>query len=99
MTRLFRPILLVRVLAVLGCATTESAASAPSAPARPAAPAELAPPAGATLVTQLAAKGTQNYKCQSTPTGGAEWKLVAPEADLRVRAGRWPGGIVARWPR
>jgi len=89
LTRLFHPILLVPVLAVLGCATPESAASAPAAaPAPPTAPAELAPPAGSTLVTQLAAKGTQNYKCQSTPTGGAEWKLVAPEADLY----RLPGG-------
>jgi hypothetical protein len=81
-TRLFHPILLVPVLAALGCATTESAASAPAGPARPTAPAELAPPASATLVMQLAAKGTQNYKCQSTTTGGAEWKLVAPEANL-----------------
>src|SRR6185295_4297771 len=49
-----------------GCATTESAA-----------------PASATLVTQLFAKGTQNYRCQATSTAGAaEWKLVAPEAEL-----------------
>ena len=82
MTRLFRPILLVSALAAAGCATTESAASAPSGPARPTVPAEIAAPASATLVVQLLAKGTQNYKCQSTSTGGAEWKLVAPEADL-----------------
>ena len=82
MTRLFRPILLVSALAAAGCATTESAASAPSGPARPTVPAEIAAPASATLVVQLFAKGTQNYKCQSTSTGGAEWKLVAPEADL-----------------
>jgi hypothetical protein len=69
-----------------GCATTESAGSAApkAAVARPAVPAELEPPASATLVVQLAARGTQNYKCQANASaaGGAEWKLVAPEAEL-----------------
>jgi len=92
--RLCRSILVFPVLAVVGCATTESAApaaAAPPAPARPSVPAEIEAPATATLVLQLAAKGTQNYKCQATPTGAAEWKLVAPEADLS----KTPGGDVA----
>jgi hypothetical protein len=92
--RLSRSILLVPFLAVFGCATTESAAPAAAAapaPARPSVPAEIEAPATATPVLQLAAKGTQNYKCQATPTGTAEWKLVAPEADLS----RTPGGEVA----
>jgi len=68
-----------------GCATTESAAPAaakPAVPARPAVPAEIEAPASATLVVQLFAKGTQNYRCQATSASAAEWKLVAPEAEL-----------------
>jgi len=92
-----RWILLCPVLVVGGCATTESSASsaaaaaAPAAPARPTVPDAIAAPASATLVMQLAAKGTQNYKCQAGASGGAEWKLVAPEAQLATL----PGGAAA----
>jgi hypothetical protein len=90
-----RFLLSVPLLAALGCATTESAASAakPAAPARPTVPAEIEAPASATLVLQLAAKGTQNYRCQATSASAAEWKLVAPEADLYASAE--PGSSVA----
>jgi hypothetical protein len=44
-------------------------------------------------VIQLSAKGTQNYRCQATSATAAEWKLVAPEAEL-FRAAE-PGGDVA----
>lgn len=91
---LSQSILLFPVLAVFGCATAESptpsAAAATAAPARPTVPDAIAAPASATLVLQLSAKGTQNYKCQATPAGAAEWKLVAPEADLSSQ----PGGAV-----
>jgi len=94
---LSRSILLFPVLAVFGCATTESAApagaAATAALARPSVPAEIEAPASATPVLQLAARGTQNYKCQATTTGGAEWKLVAPEAELFRSAE--PGGTAA----
>ena len=78
-----------------GCATTESAApaAAKAAPARPTVPAEVEAPASATLVLQLSAKGTQNYRCQATSASAAEWKLVAPDAEL-FRAAE-PGGDVA----
>lgn len=88
-----RFLLSVPLLAVLGCATTESAAPAAAkaaAPSRPTVPAEIEAPATATLVVQLAAKGTQNYRCQATSGSAAEWKLVAPEAEL-FRAAE-PGG-------
>ena len=80
-----RFLLSVPLLAVLGCATTESAAPAaakPAAPSRPTVPAAVEAPATATLVVQLFAKGTQNYRCQATSASAAEWKLVAPEAEL-----------------
>ena len=81
-----RDLLPCAVLLAFGCATTESAGSAASkAPgARPTVPAEIEAPASATLVVQLAARWTQNYKCQANASaaGGAEWKLVAPEAEL-----------------
>ena len=89
-----RWILLCPALVGVGCATTESpapsAAAAAAAPARPTVPDAIAAPASATLVMQLSAKGTQNYKCQANPAGAAEWKLVAPEADLSSQ----PGGAV-----
>jgi glucose/arabinose dehydrogenase len=89
-----RFLLSLPLLAAFGCATTESAAPAaakPAAPSRPTVPAEIEAPASATLVVQLSAKGTQNYKCQTTAAGGAEWKLVAPEAELSTI----PGGAAA----
>lgn len=88
-----RSILLLPALVALGCASTESAKSgaAPAAPSRPTVPAEIEAPASATLVLKLSARGTQNYKCQATTSGGAEWKLVAPEAELVAD----PGGTVA----
>lgn len=90
-----RSILLWPALVALGCASTESAksAAAPAAPSRPTVPAEIEAPSSATLVLQLAARGTQNYKCQATSAGGAEWKLVAPEAELFSSAE--PGGTAA----
>ncbi len=90
-----RSILLWPALVALGCASTEAAksAGAPAAPSRPTVPAEIEAPASATLVLQLAAKGTQNYKCQPATAGGAEWKLVAPEAVLFSSAE--PGAAVA----
>jgi hypothetical protein len=84
------------VVLAFGCATTESAAPAaakPAAPSRPTVPAEIEAPASATLVLQLSARGTQNYRCQATSAGAAEWKLVAPEAEL-FRAAE-PGADVA----
>ena len=87
------------VLAVtFGCAAvtpanTPAGAKAAAGPARPTVPAEIEAPASATLVVQLSAKGTQNYRCQATSASAAEWKLVAPEADL-FRAAE-PGGDVA----
>ena len=88
-----RWIFLCPLLGALGCATTESAApaSATAAGARPTVPEAIAAPASATLAVQLAAKGTQNYKCQTTSAGGAEWKLVAPDAELSTI----PGGAAA----
>ena len=92
-----RWIVLCPVLAVVGCATADSSASsaaaatAAAAPTRPTVPDAIAAPASATLVMQLAAKGTQNYKCQTAPTGGAEWKLVAPEAQLSTSDGAAAG--------
>jgi Protein of unknown function (DUF3455) len=91
-----RFLLSVPLLAVLGCATTESAAPAaakPAAPSRPTVPAAVEAPASATLVLQLFAKGTQNYRCQATSASAAEWKLVAPEAELF--RGTEPGGDLA----
>jgi|KBSSwiS6_1023812.scaffolds.fasta_scaffold45338_1 hypothetical protein len=92
------PKILLSCAAVLafGCATTESAAPAaakPAAPSRPTVPAEVEAPSSATLVVQLFAKGTQNYRCQATSTAGAaEWKLVAPEAELfRAEGGELAG--------
>ena len=79
-----------------GCATTESAAPAsakPAALAPPAVPEAIQAPAGVTPVLQLYAKGTQNYRCQATSASAAEWKLVAPEAELSRTAE--PGGEVA----
>src|SRR5262245_36042749 len=81
-----RVLLPCAVALAFGCATTESAGSAASkaAVAPPTVPAEIQAPSGVTPVVQLSARGTQNYKCQSNASaaGGAEWKLVAPEADL-----------------
>ena len=91
-----RVLLACAVVLAFGCATTESAAPAaakPAAPSRPTVPAEIEAPASATLVVQLFARGTQNYRCQATSAAAAEWKLVAPEADL-FRAAE-PGGDVA----
>ena len=91
-----RFLLSMPLLAVLGCATTESAAptaAKPKAPSRPTVPAAIEAPATATLVVQLSAKGTQNYRCQATSASAAEWKLVAPEAEL-FRAAE-PGGDLA----
>jgi Protein of unknown function (DUF3455) len=81
-----RSLLCCSVLAAFGCATTEASApaatTAAAAASRPSVPAELDTPATATPVLQLYAKGTQNYRCQTGSTGAAEWKLVAPEANL-----------------
>src|SRR5215470_14840672 len=84
------------LLAALGCATTETASSASTpnaAPSvvRPNVPEMIAAPASATPVLSLAAKGTQNYKCQSAAAGGAEWKLVAPDAQLSGPSGAIAG--------
>ncbi len=77
----------------LGCATTESAAPRAAGPARPSVPEAIEAPASATPVVQLAAKGTQNYRCQATSTSGAaEWKLVAPDAEL-FRAADFSGDV------
>jgi len=72
------------LLTAAGCATTEasSAGAAAAAPARPATPEAIQAPATATPAVQFYAKGTQNYRCQAATSGAAEWKLVAPEADL-----------------
>src|SRR5262249_45732873 len=102
--RVTRWLSLCPVVAALGCATTESAAPANAAStgaaavARPTVPEAIAAPASATLVIQLAAKGTQNYKCQSATAGGAEWKLVAPEAELSTIPGGAPAGTHGAGP-
>ena len=91
-----RTLLSCAAVLAFGCATTESAAPAaakPAAPARPTVPAEIEAPTGATLVVQLFARGTQNYRCQATSASAAEWKLVAPEAELFRTAD--PGGELA----
>ena len=79
--------ILVPCAAVLafGCAVTEAnKPAAMKAAERPTVPADIEAPTSAALVVQLAARGTQNYKCQANAStaGGAEWKLVAPEAEL-----------------
>ena len=88
------PKLLLSCAAVLalGCATTESAAPRAEAPARPSVPAAIEAPASAALVAQLAARGTQNYRCQATSASAAEWKLVAPDAEL-FRAADFSGDV------
>jgi hypothetical protein len=65
-------------LVALGCAT----ASNPVTPAPPSVPDALVLPAGTTPVLQVFARGTQNYRCEAKAAGGAEWKLVAPDAVL-----------------
>jgi Protein of unknown function (DUF3455) len=50
-------------------------------------PAELAPPAGAEPTLKLFARGTQNYQCAPGYDGPPQWKLVAPEAELRTTEG------------
>jgi hypothetical protein len=50
-------------------------------------PAELAPPAGAEPALRLFARGTQNYQCAPGYDGPPQWKLVAPEAELRTNEG------------
>lgn len=59
-------------LALVACAGT------PPAPL----PAALAPGADETLLITVAARGVQIYECRASTSGGAEWTLVAPEADL-----------------
>ena len=61
---------------------------AASGPATPAVPAELAAPAGVEPVLRLYAWGTQNYKCTAGSDGAAQWKLVAPDAELHTSAER-----------
>jgi len=71
-----------------GCATPTPANTPPGAkPPRPTVPAEIEAPATATVVSRLYATGTQNYKCQAGTSGAAEWKLVAPEAQLKDESG------------
>jgi len=81
-----RWILVCSALAAAGCATTEAssagAAATPATPTRPTVPEAIQAPASATPAAQFYAKGTQNYRCQTGTSGAAEWKLVAPEADL-----------------
>lgn len=50
-------------------------------------PAELVPPAGAEPTLRLFARGTQNYQCTPGYDGPPQWKLVAPEAELRATSG------------
>jgi Protein of unknown function (DUF3455) len=72
------------LLAVMACAT-----GGPPPPPEitvPTVPAEIQAPAGAVPVAKLAAKGTQNYRCEPTDTG-TTWKLVAPAADLTDSGG------------
>ena len=83
------------LLVLAGCATTGPSPGgemASAAPVRPSVPAEIEAPASATPVLQLSARGTQNYRC-TAKDAGAEWKLVAPEAEL-FRAAE-PGGEAA----
>ena len=82
-------------LLTFGCATPTPANTAPGAmpppTARPTVPAEIEAPATSTPVLKLSATGTQNYKCQAGASGGAEWKLVAPDAQLIGESGTTTG--------
>src|SRR5262249_30646330 len=69
----------VPLLAVMACAT--AGPPPPPAVAAPTVPVEIQAPADTVPVAKLAARGTQNYRCEPTDTGSV-WKLVAPEADL-----------------
>jgi hypothetical protein len=50
-------------------------------------PPELAPPAGVEPALRLFARGTQNYQCTPGYDGPPQWKLIAPEAELRTNEG------------
>lgn len=67
------------LLGVMACAT--ASAPPPSVLAAPTVPAEIQAPPDVAPVASLAAKGTQNYRCEATDTG-TTWKLVAPDAEL-----------------
>jgi hypothetical protein len=72
---------MTRQLLVL-CLPAFVAACAASAPPAPAIPDSLQP-RGASLVTVVAARGTQVYECRAKKEGaGVEWAFVAPEAEL-----------------
>jgi hypothetical protein len=77
------------LLCLMACAT----GGPPPAPAItvPTVPAEIQAPPDTVPVAKLAARGTQTYRCDATPTG-TDWKLVAPEADLTDPSG--PGTTV-----
>jgi hypothetical protein len=67
------------LLCLVACAT----GGPPPRPAItvPTVPPEIQAPSDTVPVAKLAARGTQNYRCDPTPTG-SDWKLVAPAADL-----------------
>jgi hypothetical protein len=86
----------MRVMKTLGplmCLSAAACQTTAPAPVAPSAPAEIQAPPGADPVLRLSARGTQNYRCQVSAAGAAEWKLVAPEAELFASAE--PGGQVA----
>lgn len=70
----------VLLLAVMACATGGPPPPPPTI-AVPTVPAEIQAPADTVPVLKLAARGTQTYRCEATPTG-TDWKFVAPLADL-----------------
>ena len=67
------------LLCLMACAT--GGPPPPPAITVPTVPPEIQAPSDTVPVAKLAARGTQNYRCDPTPTG-SDWKLVAPAADL-----------------
>jgi hypothetical protein len=54
-------------------------------------PKELAVPKGHQLVASFRAEGVQVYKAVEGKSGGLEWSLEGPLADLKDKQGRWSG--------
>jgi hypothetical protein len=80
--RAARTLLGCLLLSGLACQTPSATGTGSSG-----APAELAPPAGAEQALRVFARGTQNYQCAPGYDGPPQWKLVAPEAELRATEG------------
>jgi hypothetical protein len=53
----------------------------------PAVPETLQAPRGEQVILHLRGVGSQLYVCERTPSGGYQWKLKGPDAELRDRSG------------